>query len=86
MSKIKLKDDIEELKRLTKANDIECPYLKIDLDYVERLIDGNLTPEEQAENDKQYAMEPDEWIVYVDGMLKEHEDLLKRLGCIREKK
>lgn len=84
MSRESLRKEIDKLKALSQKNDIDCPYLKIDMDYVERLLDDNLTPEEQAEIDKQEAMEPDEWIDYVSGMLKEHEALLRRLGCIRE--
>lgn len=50
MNKTQLRLEIQRLRRELDPGDIAC-FFKFDLDYQLRLIDGNLTPEEQKNYD-----------------------------------
>lgn len=76
MTKEKIKREIEDLKTKISVFNQDCPYLKIDLDYVKRCLENDLTKEEKEFNDKIESMTAEEFYNYVKPLMDEYKRLL----------
>jgi hypothetical protein len=84
MKTYNIRQELEELKEMINKQDVECPYLKINLDYTKRLIEGNLSPEEKARHEEIEAMTGKELSEYFTPIMENYRQHLKDLGCLKE--